>query len=520
LTGAKRRARSTPQRTTPPLRNRHIVGTSIEGIEHVPKRLRALSGLDAAFLYLEAAGTPMHVGSVMLLQPPGRSLSAIHGPRGTWAPARRRRYDFHRELVAHVHERLPRAAALRRVLHAAPFDLGHPMWAEGATPDLETHIQKRSLSKPGTLTQLWRLVADLHAQALPRDRPLWQFVVIEGLASGEIALYSKVHHALLDGQGGIALAQALLDVQPTMPGAAAPPADDPGGAARVRQRDLAHVAVRASVQQFARLVRELPMTLRLATDAAAGAGNLVGRLRDSVTFAPRTPFNAQVGPRRSYAVASLPLDQVKHVARHFGASLNDVVMALCAGALREYLLRRKALPKSALIAAMPVSLRAAGDSEVNNQVSMVQCMLPTQIADPLGRLRAITAATSQIKRQVVSFRGLIPTDFPGLAAPIWASGLSRLWARGRVAERLPPLANLAISNVPGPPIPLYLAGARVNHYFPASIVTHGLGLNITVNSYAGQLEFGVIACRDIVPKPAILAAGLGRALKVLVKQVK
>jgi WS/DGAT/MGAT family acyltransferase len=195
-------------------------------------------------------------------------------------------------------------------------------------------------------------------------------------------------------------------------------------------------------------------------------------------------------------------------------------MALCAGALREYLLRHKVLPKRALIAAMPVSLRAAGDSEVNNQVSMVQCVLPTQIADPVDRLRAITVATSQIKRQVVSFRGLIPTDFPGLAAPIWASGLSRLWARGRVAERLPPLANLAISNVPGPPIPLYLAGAKVNHYFPVSIVTHGLGLNITVNSYAGQLEFGVIACRDIVPKPGILAAGLGRALKVLVKQAK
>jgi WS/DGAT/MGAT family acyltransferase len=469
----------------------------------VPKRLRALSGLDAAFLYLEAAGTPMHVGSVMLLQ----------------RPSKPKRYDFHSTLVAHVRERLPRATALRRVLHAAPFNLGHPMWAEGATLDLEAHIQKRSLPKPGSLTQLWRMVGDLHAQALPRDRPLWQFVVIEGLASGEIALYAKVHHALLDGQGGIALAQALLDAQPTKPGAAAP-ADDHAGAARVRQRDLANVAVRASVQQFAKLVRELPMTLKVAADAATSAGNLVGRMRDSVTLAPRTPFNAQVGPRRSYAVASLPLDEVKQVARHFGTSLNDVVMALCAGALREYLLRHKVLPKRALIAAMPVSLRAAGDSEVNNQVSMVQCVLPTQIADPVDRLRAITVATSQIKRQVVSFRGLIPTDFPGLAAPIWASGLSRLWARGRVAERLPPLANLAISNVPGPPIPLYLAGAKVNHYFPVSIVTHGLGLNITVNSYAGQLEFGVIACRDIVPKPGILAAGLGRALKVLVKQAK
>ncbi len=269
------------------------------------KRLRALSGLDAVFLYLEAAGTPMHVGSVMLLEPPGRSPSAMgRSPSaptardGREGPAVRKVYYFHRELVAHVRERLPRAAPLRRVLHAAPFDLGHPMWAEGATLDLETHIQKRSLTKPGSVTQVWRLIADLHAQALPRDRPLWQFVVIEGLASGEIALYAKVHHALLDGQGGIALAKALLDVQPTRPGAAPAPTDDHAGAGRVRQRDLANAAVRASAQQFAKLVRELPMTLKLAADAAVGAGNLVGRLRDSVTLAPRTPFNAQVSPRR------------------------------------------------------------------------------------------------------------------------------------------------------------------------------------------------------------------------------
>jgi diacylglycerol O-acyltransferase len=467
----------------------------------VPKRLRPLSGLDAAFLYLEAAGTPMHVGSVMLLQ-------------------KRKRHDFQRELIAHVRERLPRAAALRRVLHAAPFDLGHPMWDETASLDLDAHIGKLRLPAPGSPTQLWRTVADLHAQALPRDRPLWQFVVIEGLASGEIALYSKVHHALLDGQGGMALAQALLDVAPTRPGAAGMLADADPQPSPLRKRDLANVAVRASARQFAKLVRELPLALKLAADAAADAGNLAGRLRDSVTLAPRTPFNAQVGAHRSFAVASLPLDKVKQVARHFGVSLNDVVMTLCAGALRDWLLRRKALPKRALIAAMPVSLRAAGDSALNNQVSMVQCVLPTQIADPVERLRAISAATGRIKQLVGSLRGLIPTDFPGLAAPIWASGLSRLWARGRIAERLPPLANLTISNVPGPPVPLYLAGAKVNHYFPVSIVTHGLGLNITVNSYAGRLECGVIACRDIVPKPAILAAGLERALKVLSRKVK
>ncbi|MDR3388448.1 MAG: wax ester/triacylglycerol synthase family O-acyltransferase [Rudaea sp.] len=464
----------------------------------MPKRLRPLSGLDAAFLYLEAAGTPMHVGSVMLLQP----------------PPRRRHYDFHRTLIAHMRERLPQAPVLRRVLREAPLDLGHPMWSDGPMPDLDKHVQTRRLPAPGSLTQLWRQVADLHADPLPRDRPLWQFVVIEGLASGELVLYSKIHHALLDGQGGTALAQALLDVRPTQPRRGSSKSDARPAQA-TRKRDLAATALRASAQQLATLMRALPMTLKVAADAARGAGGLISRLRDSVTLAPRTPFNAQVGPQRSFAVASLPLDRVKHVARHFGASLNDVVLALCAATLRDYLLRRKALPDRPLIAAMPVSLRAAGNAEINNQVSMVQCALATDIADPVERLRAISAATGQLKREVASFRGLIPTDFPGFAAPIWASGLSRLWARTRIAERLPPLANVAISNVPGPAVPLYLAGAKVQHYFPVSIVTHGLGLNITVNSYAGWLEFGLIAGRDIAPKLDTLANGLARGLNVL-----
>ena len=250
-----------------------------------------------------------------------------------------------------------------------------------------------------------------------------------------------------------------------------------------------------------------------------GAGSLLGKLRDSVMLAPRTLFNAQVGAQRSYAVASLPLDAVKRIARHFDTSLNDVVLALCAATLREYLLRRKSLPPESLIAAMPISLRASGDASVNNQVSMVQCALRTDIADPVERLAAIAAATGSLKRQVAGVRSWIPTDFPGLAAPIWAPALSRLWAEGRIAERLPSLANLVVSNVPGPPMTLFMAGAKIVHYYPVSIVTHGLGLNITVNSYDGWLEFGVIAGKEIVAKVATIATGLDRALDALAKKV-
>lgn len=453
----------------------------------MPKRLIPLSGLDAGFLYLEAAGTPMHVGSLMLIEPP-----------------KKRGYDFHEALLAHLAERLPRAPALRRVLHEAPLDLGHPLWSEAETLDLRRHLRRRRLTGRGTHQSLMRLVGRLHADPLPRDEPLWRFVVIDNIEDGLVALYSKVHHALLDGQGGIALAQALLDVEPT-PSRRKPRAKTSNAATeRVRRRDLASSASRASLGQFAKLLRAVPATLKLA-GSLGQAARLAGSLRENLLIAPRTPWNTQIGSGRSFAAASLSLDECKRMARTAGVSLNDIVLAICAGALRELLLDAGQLPRKPLVAAMPVSLRESGNQEVNNQVSMVQCSLATDVADPLERLRAIHASTAQIKQRVASVKGLIPTDFPGLAAPLWATGLSRLWHRGRIAERLPPLANVAISNVPGPPVDLYLAGARLRHYYPVSIVTHGLALNITVQSYAGRLEFGLTACSDALDRPERLA---------------
>ena len=461
------------------------------------KSLKPLSGLDAAFLYLESAGTPMHVGSLMLIELPSR-----------------RGYDFHAALLAHIAERLPRAPALRRVLHEAPLDLGHPMWADATELDVGKHIRKLRLPGNGGRAKLMALVGKLHAEALKRDRPMWQFVVIDNVEPGIVALYSKVHHALLDGQGGIALAQAILDSEPTGPkrGKTSQPAK-----AKIRalsRRDLARVATRSTVTQFANLLRSLPATLKLAGSVGQVA-SLIGSLRESVLLAPRSVFNRKIGPRRSFGAISLPIEEVKRVARGFGVSLNDVVMAICSGALRGLLLKVDSLPGKSLVAAMPVSLRQPGNEEVNNQVSMVQCSLATDIADPVERLLAIRDSTAQIKRRVAAFKNLIPTDFPGLAAPIWAAGLSRLWASGNIAERLPALANVAISNVPGPPVPLYLAGARLRHYYPVSIVTHGLAFNITVQSYAGNLEFGLTACKDIVARPDIVARAMAAALNEL-----
>jgi len=463
-------------------------------------RPKPLTGLDASFLYLEAAGTPMHVGSIMLLE-----------------PSKKRGYDFRKALITLLRSRMDRTPPLRRVLREVPLELGHPVWEMVAEPDFDWHVQQAALPSPGDDLQLCALTARLHAEMLPRDRPLWQFVVIEGLASGKIALYSKIHHALLDGQGGIALAKALLDLEPIIP-RARKAADAPHmRASHARKRDLTGAVLRGGVGKLASLLRALPAVVRTARAELGEVGSWWERAKAAVSVAPRTPYNVQVGPKRTFAIASLPIAELKRVARGRGVSLNDVVMALCADVLRRQLKRRKLLPEEPLIAAMPVSLRAQGDGEAGNQVSMVQCTLATDIADPLERLAAIAAVTRDLKQNVAVFRHLIPTDFPGLGAPLWASGLSRLWAAGRIAERLPPLANLVISNVPGAPVPLYLAGLQLAHYYPVSIVTHGLALNVTVQSYAQHMEFGVISCKEAEPHPERLTRDLPAALAALAK---
>lgn len=462
------------------------------------ERLQSLSGLDASFLYLEAAGTPMHVGSLMLLDLP-----------------KRRGYDFYRSVCALVESRLPQIQALRRVLKAAPLGLGHPLWMEVPTVKLRQHIVERRLRAPGSDAQLHALVARLQATALPRDRPLWQFVVIHGHHSGALAFYTRIHHALLDGQGGVALAKLLLDAEPVFPNlrstspkqrvAVLP---EPSGVVA-----LAQTAARASFSQIVHLLRGLPPALRLARASVASSTGLIGELRRNLLFAPKSAFNRHIDDSRSFATLSLPLAEIKRLSSGFGVSLNDLVMALCAHALRAWLKSQKALPSKPLIAAMPISLRARGETEASNQVSMVQCSLATQISDDLARLRAIQASTAQIKDRVRAFGNLIPTDFPGLAAPLWATGLSRWWGAGGNSERLPILANLVISNVPGPPLPLYLAGARVRHNYPVSIVTHGLGLNITLQSYAGQLEFGILSCQQALADADDLSELIERAAR-------
>lgn len=458
---------------------------------------RALTGLDALFLYLEAAGTPMHVASVMQLE----------RPRG-----RRRFAESVRE---HLIARLRPLPMLRWRLEEAPLALGHPRWRDAGVIDWSAHLCIHRSRRGAAQTRLARQVALLHAAPLPRDQPLWRIDIIDGLPNGAIGVYLKSHHALVDGKAGLALTRALVDLAAEAGPARAETTAHASGPAAARTPPQA-ARLRTTAAQFARMLGGLPEALRTLRGRAA-QGQWLDGLRDSVWMAPRTPYNRTIGQGRRVGFASLPMQDLKRCARGFEVSLNDVVMCVVADALRADLVRRRCLPTTPVVAAMPISLRTAESSD-GNEVSMVQCPLATDIADPRDRLRAIAAATRAIKRRVHAFRGLIPTDFPELGAPLWASGLGRIWQRGKLSERLPALANLVISNVPGPPLPLFLAGAAIRHWHPVSIVTHGLGLNVTLLSYGDSMEVGVVSAPECLARPETLCRGMQRGLQRLLAE--
>jgi WS/DGAT/MGAT family acyltransferase len=457
--------------------------------------VKHLSGLDSAFLYLETPETPMHVGGLNLVELPA-------GYRG----------DFHADVKRHVASRLHLAAVFTRRLAATPLDLTSPVWIDGEV-DLDAHVRRVRLPKPGSMAQLEACVARLHGATMDRSRPLWEFHVIEGLADGRVGFYSKVHHAAIDGQAGVALAQAILDTtaeprQVPVPVARPAPATPPGAGT------LLKAALANQVRQTLDLARLLPGAARaagaLARDALSGiaSAKTSGTTPRNWLMGPRTPLNTAITARRSFVTASISLGEVRAIGRALDASINDVVLTLCSGALKAYLADLGSRPRKPLVAAVPVSLRAAGDTAANNQATMTLVNLHTHQADAAARLAAIRASTAVMKAQVSRAKSVLPTDFPTLGMPWLIGGMAALYGRSKLADRITPLANVVISNVPGPPVPLYLAGARLTAYYPVSIVVHGLALNITVQSYAGSLDFGLIAARDALPDLRRLARHL------------
>jgi diacylglycerol O-acyltransferase len=475
--------------------------------------MQQLSGLDAAFLAMETPATYGHVGSVCILDP----TTAEHPL--TLA-----------SMTELVESRLHLIPPFRRRLVEVPLGLDQPYWIEDPDFDIEYHVRELALPAPGDDQQLAEQAARLHARHLDRRRPLWELYLIHGLEGGRTAIYTKVHHSAIDGVSGNDILAALLDLSPDgRPTDDVPEwrCDDEPSAWGMLARSA--VSLAGHPMRAARLTVSLGRSLpNIAGIAPRPALPIIDRLfprGNSAVLsspglrAPATPFNKPIGPHRRWAFRSLPFADLKAVKTAGGATVNDVVMALCAGALRRWLIDHDALPDGPLVAAVPVSVRTEEQKGTGgNRVSSIIAAIPTNLADPAERLQASHEAMRAAKETHGALPADLLADVTQFAMPALAGQAARLSARLRLLERIN-LFNLIISNVPGPNVPLYYAGYRLLSYYPLSAITDGQGLNITVMSYGGQLHLGLIADRDLVPDLDALAGYMVDELAALTAAV-
>ncbi len=463
--------------------------------------MKQLTGLDATFLYMETATTFGHVSGLFIYERPSDDYGAFQAVKDTYA------------------SHLDMFEPLRRRLVEVPFGLDRPYWIEDPNFDLDYHIREIALPAPGDDTQLAEQVARIIARPCDRTRPLWEVYVIEGLASGDFAVLSKVHHATVDGAAGAIMTTMLLDPAPDTP--LREPGPIPEAEPIPSSNDMLRKGLLSLLRRPDRTIR---LQLRVAQQIAEasrqeGLANVAGAARrfisaprtrprddrDSApdapeTMAPKTPFNASISPHRKVAFRSVPLAQIKDIKNALGATVNDVVMAVCAGALRRYLERTGDLPDEPLVGMVPVSIRTGEEAETwTNRVSGLFCPLPTNVADPAERVQDVHDWMAEAKQQWDLLPADIMVELADMAPPALATRAARVATSLRIGDRVDMPINLVISNVPGPRDPLYLRGARAKHYVPVSTIAEGQGLNITVQSYLDVLDFGIVADRELVP---------------------
>jgi len=471
--------------------------------------MQQLTGLDASFLALETANTTGHVGGLSILDPAGAPKPLTLA-----------------RLTEVMAERLPLVPVLRQKLLDVPLGLDQPYWVDDPDFDIEYHVRELALPRPGSDAQLNEQVSRLHARPLDRSRPLWEIYLITGLAHERAAVYTKIHHAAIDGASGAELLTVLLDLTPA--GRELPPArpfrpGSPPGWPELTAKAVARLAWRPV--QTVRLTNEMVKVLpTLAPVVNTLVGGMLGLNRGdgaviptTLGRAPATPFNKPITPHRRFAFRSVDLDTVKKVKNVFGVSVNDVVMAMCAGALRRWLANHDALPAQPLIAMIPVSVRdPASQGALGNKVSAMLAMLPTNITEPGRRLEIVHQATRIAKAQQAAIPQGLVDQISDFAPPALTARAARVVFATGLLHRLPPF-NITISNVPGPNVPVYLCGARLLVHYPVSVVTDGQGLNITLVGYLGKLHFGLVSCRELVPDIDALAGYLVDELALLLE---
>ncbi len=466
--------------------------------------MQRLSGMDAAFLSLETATTHMHVVGVIVLDPGDE-------PEG---------YSFAR-IRELIEARLDELPAFRRRLRQVPFGLGHPLWVEDPDFDLENHLHRVAVPAPGSLRELAELVAHIAALPLDRSRPLWELWAIEGLAGGQVALVTKMHHAAIDGASGREIMMQLYDLAPDAPLARSKPRPNE----KKWEPELIPSDGELFVGALTRMVSRPERFLRLALDTGRSVVRLAQTtlLGDEPTAAapltaPPAPWCGAISAGRSVAFGKASLADIKTVKRTFETTVNDVVLAACAMALRRYLEASDDLPGGPLVATVPVSVRAKDErGGYGNQVSSMFVQLPVHLPDPVEQLLAVREETRDAKRVHKAVGANLLQDWAAFPPPMVFGRAARLYSSMQLADRRRPLHNLVISNVPGPNFPLYSAGAEVVASYPLGPIMEGAGLNITVMGYRGSMDFGVIACRESVPNVESIAVGFGQAVAELLK---
>ncbi len=449
--------------------------------------MQSLSGLDAVFLYAETPSMHLHVALVVVLDP----------TRGGTVPPVDLSVERVRSIVA---ERMHLIPPFTRTLADAPLAVHRPGWVEAPEVDLDRHIRAATLPMPGGPEDLGRMCGAIASVPLDRSRPLWEMWVLDGLHDENVALVCKVHHACVDGVSGAELMTVLFDLEPDPPVGALPPGPAPEDTP-LTARGAEHVA--ESVRERTDALRHLPGLLARTLDGVAGIRARRAEAQEAggtPLTAPRLGFNQRLTPERNCAFSQVPLTEVKALKDAARCTVNDVVLSVCAGALRRYLLRRGELPDRALVVTCPVSVRQDHErGQQNNRVSFFITRLHTEIDDPLERLHAIRRATAAAKAEHELLGPGVLGDWSEVADPTLVRVGTLLYLRSGLSAHHPPMHNLVVSNVPGPPFPVYFGGAVMERAYPMGPAMEGAGLNVTVLSYRESIDIGFMVCDDLMP---------------------
>ena len=471
--------------------------------------MRQLTSLDAQFLALETPRQTGHVGGLAILDPSTRVDRTFD-------------CDAVKNLLD---ERLPLLPPFRWKLAEVPFGLDYPYWVDDEDFDLDFHVREIALPKPGSDEQLAEQAARIMSRPLDRARPLWEIYVIHGLKAGHAALLSKIHHALIDGLSGAEIMGLLLDLAPE--GRELPEAQQDGGAGRPSTASMLARGLLGVPRYPVRALRSLPKAVPNIDETPFGVlpgagtvsrvtGRLLGSDRNRAGLrAPKTRFSGQISPHRRFAFGKLTLEEVKAVKNVHGVTVNDVVVSICAGTVRRWLEDHDDLPDEPLVAQIPVSVRAPEEiGTYGNKIMLMAAPLFTNEPDPVERLKLHHEALKDMKERHKALPAELLQDANHFIPPAVFSRAAR--ATFRLSTTVGrPTWNLVISNVPGPQFPLYMAGAQLVANYPVSVITDGMGLNITVMSYNGDMDFGIVADRDQMPDLWCVVDWLGEELDAL-----